>query len=550
MSHPTTCGRCHRREKSRSSIRRLSGILPHSVQGAINSLTLPMPASNIAKGFDGFEELRKFIKQGNEFSKEVSILLQERSEAETLYAKSLSKIATKLLKACGTGVGSLTDGWKAVAVAMEQEAELHKNLAAGLLDEISKPLKGFVETQIKARKPLEALVERSYKNLTDRRAEEFKCKKHSYSCCRDYEKAEISLVDAKAGKSKDTGKVNVVDYFFSFHIGRKKSKQTLALLKKADKEYTEACYKAESSRQDWDMTVARASTSMQEIEEERLKSMQDYLNKYNSHISVLSPKLTQYFDRLNEAVLTVDLQHDLQTIVQQKGVKGPRQPEQILLDCYAEDSQISLDVERRKDALKNYLIHLHQFIEKERKGKEGVQKLVEVYRNKPSFADAETQEDTKQKLEQTTFMLNFLEASHYKINSNLCQLEGKSPPPSIFSQYIETVRDKQNMLSSTLKLPLNLALEGNKDYMDCHAPNDYYQDINSPEDEFIDEEFPSPTVIGNCKAIYDFDATRPDELTIKRGDIICIYEKLRDGWWEGEANGIRGIFPSTYVEEC
>ncbi|KAH9520399.1 hypothetical protein Btru_060673 [Bulinus truncatus] len=489
-------------------------------------------------GFDGFEELRKFIKQGNEFSKEVSIILQERSEAETNYAKSLSKIAIKLLKACGTGVGSLTEGWKAVAVAMEQEAELHKNLAAGLLDEISKPLKGFVETQIKARKPLEAVVERSYKNLTDRRAEEYKCKKHSYSCCRDYEKVEMSLVDAKGGKTKDTGKVE------------KKSKQTLALLKKADKEYTEASYKAEFSRLEWDMTVAKASTSMQELEEERLKTMQDYLNKYNSHISVLPPKLTQYFDRLNESVLSVDLQQDLHTIAQQKGVKGPRQPEQTLLDCYAEDSQMSLDVERRKDALKNYLIHLHQFIEKERKGKEGVQKLVEVYKNKPSFADPDTQEDTKQKLEQTTFMLNFLEASHYKINSSLCKVEGKNPPPSMFSQYIETVRDKQNMLCSSLKLPLNLALEGNKDYMDYHPPNDYYQDINPSEDEFIDEEFPSPTVIGHCKAIYDFDATRPDELTIKTGDVISIYEKLRDGWWEGEANGIRGIFPSTYVQEC
>ncbi|CAL1527377.1 unnamed protein product [Lymnaea stagnalis] len=538
MSHSATCGRCHRREKSHSSIRRLSDILPHSVQGAINSFTLPMPASSIAKGIDGFEELRKFIKHGSEFSKEVSIILQERSEAETIYAKSLSKIASKLLKACGTGVGSLTEGWKSVGSAMEQEAELHKNLAAGLLEDISKPLKGFVEIQIKARKPLEALVDKSYKNLTDRRAEEFKGKKHSYSCCRDYEKAETSVIEAKGGKGKDVGKVE------------KKSKQLLTVLKKADKEYTEASYKAESSRQDWDMTVAKASTSMQELEEERLKSMQDYLNKYNSHISVLSPKLTQYFDRLNESVISVDLQHDLQTIVHTKGMKGPRQPEQLLVDCYAEDSQVSMDNERRKDALKNYLIHLHQYIEKERKGKEGVQKLVEVYKSKPSFADADTQEDTRQKLEQTTFMLNFLEASHYKINSNLCKLEGKSAPPNMFSQYIETVRDKQSFLVSTLRLPLNLALEGNNEYMDTHAPNDYYQDINSPEDEFIDEEFPSPTVIGHCKAIYDFDATRPDELCIKTGDMISIYEKLRDGWWEGEANGIRGIFPSTYVQEC
>lgn len=40
-------------------------------------------------------------------------------------------------------------------------------------------------------------------------------------------------------------------------------------------------------------------------------------------------------------------------------------------------------------------------------------------------------------------MLNFLEASHYKINGNLCKIEGKTVPASMFSQYIETLRDKQ-----------------------------------------------------------------------------------------------------------
>jgi hypothetical protein len=30
------------------------------------------------QGYDGFEELRKYIKHGNEFSKEVSAVLQER----------------------------------------------------------------------------------------------------------------------------------------------------------------------------------------------------------------------------------------------------------------------------------------------------------------------------------------------------------------------------------------------------------------------------------------------------------------------------------------
>ena len=37
----------------------------------------------------------------------------------------------------------------------------------------------------------------------------------------------------------------------------------------------------------------------------------------------------------------------------------------------AEDTQFSMDKERRKESLKNFLLYIHQHIEKERKGREG-----------------------------------------------------------------------------------------------------------------------------------------------------------------------------------
>ena len=42
-----------------------------------------------------------------------------------------------------------------------------------------------------------------------------------------------------------------------------------------------------------------------------------------------------------------------------------------LLCEQAEDTQFSMNMERRKDTLKNYLIYIHQLIEKEKKGKDG-----------------------------------------------------------------------------------------------------------------------------------------------------------------------------------
>eukprot|EP00105_Crassostrea_gigas_P045160 XP_019929308.1 PREDICTED: nostrin isoform X3 [Crassostrea gigas] len=78
------------------------------------------------EGLNGFEELRKYIKQGSEFCKDVSIIIQERADLEGHYAKNLNKLSQKLVKATTGNLGSLADGWRSVASVMEQEAELHK----------------------------------------------------------------------------------------------------------------------------------------------------------------------------------------------------------------------------------------------------------------------------------------------------------------------------------------------------------------------------------------------------------------------------------------
>jgi len=58
----------------------------------------------------------------------------------------------------------------------------------------------------------------------------------------------------------------------------------------------------------------------------------------------------------------------------------------------------------------------------------------------------------------------------------------------------------------------------------------------------------SAKVLGRCKALYPYEPQDAAELPLKEGDDIIIYEKNEDGWWFGEANGVKGLFPSNYVE--
>ncbi|KAG0050791.1 Proline-serine-threonine phosphatase-interacting protein 2 [Gryganskiella cystojenkinii] len=55
------------------------------------------------------------------------------------------------------------------------------------------------------------------------------------------------------------------------------------------------------------------------------------------------------------------------------------------------------------------------------------------------------------------------------------------------------------------------------------------------------------------RVIYDYEATIPEELSLKEGDVLAVLHAREDGWWEGdllsEIRGpIRGLFPSNFTE--
>jgi lipid-binding SYLF domain-containing protein len=62
---------------------------------------------------------------------------------------------------------------------------------------------------------------------------------------------------------------------------------------------------------------------------------------------------------------------------------------------------------------------------------------------------------------------------------------------------------------------------------------------------------PSAAAVRNptFPALYDYDATQADELSIRTGDRVEIIEKIDANWWKGKLNGKVGLVPATYLKQ-
>ena len=57
-------------------------------------------------------------------------------------------------------------------------------------------------------------------------------------------------------------------------------------------------------------------------------------------------------------------------------------------------------------------------------------------------------------------------------------------------------------------------------------------------------------MIGEVVVLYDYDATEPDELSIRQGDVIQDAISIESGWMKGTLKGKQGVFPENFVKVC
>ncbi|XP_038107797.1 uncharacterized protein LOC6036718 isoform X1 [Culex quinquefasciatus] len=428
-------------------------------------------SAEILEGQNGFEEIRRFVKQGGDFGKDLIAILQERTEIEQIYAKSLSKIANKLNKACRDLPGTIAESWRAVSTEIESRGEVHRQFSNSLADELVKPLKSVLENQHKARKAIENNVDKSARILAEWRAAELKAKKGSHQAARDNEKLQDAMLDVKLQRSPSLGLLHkTIDKeskssekdSSKLDTKRKKAEESV---KKADVEYYTLCIRAERARVDWEMSVLRGSSMLQSLENQRLSHFKNYVSSYFRLASEMNPVLAKIADRLGPQVQMCNVQKDLDVLKNiRRATEGPS--EQLLPDFYCEHTTLAMNRERRKQSLVKLLQLIRQDLDRERRSRNGLKGFTQNFES-----NVEGNQNIADKLYHIRSMLTYLEGARYKLQSALFELDHKPRSSHPLAQHIQITRDRTGLQTSVLKVPLWLKNEQDEDDGQVSAVN-------------------------------------------------------------------------------
>ncbi|XP_030643094.1 nostrin [Chanos chanos] len=525
-----------------------------------------------------YQELKKFSKNGEYFCKELLTVFQQRAELEINYAKGLQKLAGKLIKASKSmNNNSAYSAWSQVSDEMFSSADAHRILGNSFHQEAFLEIRQVLEEHTKRKRPLDNAIDKAGKAFVTNWNEQLKVKKKLSGLTREHE-ALFNFVENNKQMNTEKEKQKMLN----------RLTKSAELQAKVDEEYFNLNLDGHQIRVKWENTLKSCYQIIQELEKQRIEMLSRILNKYNLNMASFGQTISHCQKKLDLAIERVDVERDIQALVEETSITvEDNKAEFLMTDYFEEDSKSLMGKERRRDAMRSKLQRLEGCITKSKQEREALQKIVKTYTENPSFSNVKNLEETEQLLDETTLKLDLLEATHCKLSAVIAELEGKPKSLHRFSDSItkwkdkdcehnvvrlsRPVRIKKTPFRSRMSLRCSIIYKGPANSITPKKPTpqtkemasvrrtditqketpELSSEINGESYQSNDEEEQGAeySSLGRCKVLYDFTSDNEDDLNIKEGDIIDVFQRDESGWWYGELNGERGHFPSTYVED-
>ncbi|CAJ0579053.1 unnamed protein product, partial [Mesorhabditis spiculigera] len=569
-----------RRMRSLSrSVHQLNAVIPLSRQNNIELPDLPSQSEGVLLSRfaspQTYGQLSELVTKHNDALREVIAVFEEKVAMDFTYAKTMHKLAQRLQKVSGDAQCEIDRGWGSVAEQLTAHATLHSNLGSAFNDDLVQPLRSIYTNQQKTIRSANNLVDKETRRWKEKKEELAKAKRSLYVSSKELEKIE-QLIDADQNMAS------------KFSLRRKKLTETV---KKGEDDYLYSTIDVESQRRATYGVLKKAVESIEAVERQRLAHSQTALGRVQRKMEQLAPNINQMFDRFASG-LDVAVACDSSAYINSLQSASTAAHSVTLVDYFAENFSEIILGERRKSSLRR----IAGLLDRE---------LRTAYnKGLPIPAAGELTQ------------VEFLEFLYYKINESVNSAEGgASRGYHRLATYMQKSKDKQGLTNSSLIIPLSESLTGNDQRNECFVDRtDDYDRISDegfynssgprstdegiesmntysigfsqaassppasvvetitnsppeigfkyPSQSAVDQPIPRQTTIIDdpdpavavCEALYDFNGTDSEELTIKAGERLIVESRLGDDWLIGrtiqhqqDQQERRGRFPTTYV---
>nr|XP_022335349.1 protein kinase C and casein kinase substrate in neurons protein 1-like isoform X3 [Crassostrea virginica] len=464
---------------------------------------------------DSFWEIGKYsrtvkrIDNGKALCDSLRQLIQQRSEIETSYAKSLTNWSKKWNEFLDRGneYGTIQAGWRGMLQEADSLSELHSLVSENLMNKDYVNIKAWQKENyhksmmhFKETKELEEGFKKAQKPWEKKYTKLMAAKKDYHAACRS-EKSTANQENNARGDSA---------------VSPDQLKKIQEKLRKCQQEVETTKEKYEACLNDLNSYNAKYIEDMNEVfqkcqdfEKTRIEFFKKTMFEIHQHLDLsVDPRFSQVYSSLHSTIGQIDSDKDLRWWSTNHGADMAMN-----WPTFEEYSPELQNISKKKDSGIGG-------------GSDGI--TITSIRHKPDGLDAP-------------------QSSPYNSKRQVSTTESqRSSSGSNIQQQSSTLRSYTNYTYFSHKEP-----ERKEEPVSMEESNPFADDIDEPPSPSPED---SPRQMNGkegvpVRALYDYVVTEEDELPLKAGDVfVKLSEEDELGWCKGYKDGREGLYPANYVE--
>ncbi|XP_068729392.1 formin-binding protein 1-like [Montipora capricornis] len=519
--------------------------------------------------WDQFDLIANHTNAGIDYVEKVSKFVKERCEIETRYAKDLRRLVRSYLpkkKDEDEKVFSFQKAFTGVVKETDDFAGQHELIAESLMDKVYKELH-LLHNELKTErrkhlnegKKVQEALEQSMKSLDASKKAFMKASEEADTALQAFQKADQDMANSRL----------VIEKFKTVSVEKGQA------LERARDEYRNQLEQTNSKQAlHYSNEMPAVFDDLQKMDERRIQRTGELLKDYSNLETKVMPIIQKCLDNIKDYGNSVKGPEDSKILSEQNktAIEPPkdiqfeeygkaqtlnRQPQSGIKESKKKKGFGNLlrkgkkhgeaDLDGRDQALspgqklrtcKKKVQQLDSQIAQLKNSREGMEKMVDVYRQNPSLGDPNTIE---QQLSENARELDALNEDLHKYQCYLAALENKTAPPA--PEKYSAVNRAQPQAAPT------------EDHFDgtppppapAPPPAMLVPPVEEPDDD--PGEWGEDDEV-QCKVIYDFQASNDGELTVSEGEVLFVLEQDHDnsGWTKVLKDEDEGYVPSSYIE--